>query len=449
MRTALFCSLWLVVQSVAHAQDVSRVNVDLTGGAVSDPEMGCALVAGASVAWFDSETSEVYAVRTDRAGSTPFLLSDSASLAGALGSSPTACRAATYAFDQNTGFFAFEVDERIVVASIVFETTPIEIGVVSDPNTDDLAGLTDMVFVAGTVYVTSNGSEALENGVYAFDAFDTDQAPTLVASDADLSPVSLSATTTEAGPNFLLFVLSDGDGAGPYENALLTVGPLPGSNALTPFARLAEGGITLPLDDAGTRPLSVEVANKERQSDAIFYEAVFVAVAAGDAFEVARFSTDGTRGLFVDGDDIQADLGRTSPPYAPTAGPNVLLFDDANDQLFLLGGTPGGADEILRAVGEFVTVRDAGPGGTSGPALVLDVYPTVANGMVHVGLDGGRGPAVIVRVYDVMGREVARAAVEPGAEPVSLDVSHLASGSYVVVARSGALRTSRRIVVVR
>lgn len=109
---------------------------------------------------------------------------------------------------------------------------------------------------------------------------------------------------------------------------------------------------------------------------------------------------------------------------------------------------------ILADVTPATGVNPQPPPLPAGGAL-LQNYPNPFNGKTEIGFrirEGGGGERVTMRVVDMLGREVATlldAAKPPGDYAVSFDGDRLPSGVYLCEFRLGALRETRKLLLLR
>ncbi len=188
-------------------------------------------------------------------------------------------------------------------------------------------------------------------------------------------------------------------------------------------------------------------------------EALFTSVAGSDAF-AARYSLYGNYilGYALQGagssDALGVDLNADEGHVITGAFTGSIDFDptDGSDVRTGNGQTDG---YIARYPATFI-VSNESPVVVSGPHDELTMsspYPNPAYGPVYFTIDAAELPGLTLTIHDVTGRRVwvpqlrrraGRASVE-----VQLDTSRLASGVYLIVARSGEKIGSHRVVVYR
>ena len=157
----------------------------------------------------------------------------------------------------------------------------------------------------------------------------------------------------------------------------------------------------------------------------------------------------------VDGPDSDTPMsGALSLTGGDTATPSFAAPMAEGDVHFRLVVVPGhkGKPTVSRGHAnsdpDWLTVRVAAATNTTGPPSVIDFallgnYPNPFNPSTTILLDVPQVAAVSVDVFNVLGQRVHRedfpAVVAGPSKPLSLDMSHLSSGTYVyqVTARMG------------
>ncbi|MBL8002947.1 MAG: PKD domain-containing protein [Flavobacteriales bacterium] len=150
----------------------------------------------------------------------------------------------------------------------------------------------------------------------------------------------------------------------------------------------------------------------------------------------------------------------------------LLVFDGPDNNAPLLyqltgngvGVLPNGG--VITSTGPTITIQqDASPGPTTwegfilswncsytgiaetGDGPVVNVYPQPASDVLTIALDGADRNDLRLQLTDATGRIVLERAAVAGMTTVDLDVSGLAAGPYVLVARSGEGRWTRTLVI--
>ena len=102
-------------------------------------------------------------------------------------------------------------------------------------------------------------------------------------------------------------------------------------------------------------------------------------------------------------------------------------------------------DQQTLGCGEYIALDVAEPGVTTSPGPLLFPNPTADQLTVRRIPDGVEE----LLVLDLLGRPVSRLRVVPGAEHMQLDLSTLATGSYLVSFTGSVKVSAQRVLVVR
>ena len=308
----------------------------------------------------------------------------------------------------------------------------------------------DAVTVSNDASTTASDVNAIELWASSDDTFDGSGTDTELASTSYADNVTFDGFGGQPIPSgdVYLFVVMDlaADASSSYEPLIpseadltLSGGPLAEVNGTQTStftnAYLSSGATALPVEltrleaTASSNGVALEWRTASEQNNA--------------GFRVQRRSIDGTSGDW-------SRVGRVDGS-GTTSSPQTYRF--ADDDL------PAGADTLQYRLAQVdldgsVNLSDpvtVGRGAPSGVKL-LDTYPNPARTRATVSLavpEQASGDATL-QLYDVLGRQVRTVdgAVEPGRSTVTVDVSGLPSGVYVLrLAADGTTRTRRLTVV--
>jgi hypothetical protein len=140
-------------------------------------------------------------------------------------------------------------------------------------------------------------------------------------------------------------------------------------------------------------------------------------------------------------------LNRNSGKALDVAG--VSASDGANVHQWTYGG--GGNQQWKLEQLSTTAARMAGAGsGQRTSELFLQVHPNPASREVTISLAGFEGEsAVQVRLSDLAGKAFLRQQVQPGAREVTLSVSHLPPGVFVVRVQGGKTGKTAKLLITR
>ncbi len=95
----------------------------------------------------------------------------------------------------------------------------------------------------------------------------------------------------------------------------------------------------------------------------------------------------------------------------------------------------------------FIDLTPYGTGGLSAGQQELQVFPNPGNGRVQVKVPNGMAADGGIRVTDLKGRVVHESPLMQGREEVSLDLTELPAGMYVLVLRKGGMVYREKLVI--
>ncbi|CAN5604553.1 hypothetical protein BH23BAC4_BH23BAC4_03690 [soil metagenome] len=163
--------------------------------------------------------------------------------------------------------------------------------------------------------------------------------------------------------------------------------------------------------------------------------------------------------------DVEATLSFLLPPIPPGASPPVLLTRLAGDGAWVIDENASLDTQIpsIRvpfewthsAAREYALGADwpvpGDPGVGPRPTTLHPAYPNPVRSTTTVVLELAEETHVTVSVFDILGRRVATLhdGIAPRVLPLSVDVSGLSSGIYIIRATGADFRLSQRITVAR